>query len=108
VVRLALLARREEIHIMQLVGAPLAYIRGPFVVEGLIQGGVGAVVAVGVLWAVFATVRARQMPAAAGAIDPSSVVFLSIPMCAALLAGGMAVGCIGGLIAARNTHEIAD
>ena len=29
VVRLALLARREEIHIMQLVGAPLAYIRGP-------------------------------------------------------------------------------
>ena len=42
VVRLALVARREEIHIMQLVGAPIAYIRGPFVVEGLIQGGIGA------------------------------------------------------------------
>ena len=108
VVRLALLARREEIHIMQLVGAPLAYIRGPFVVEGLIQGGVGAVIAVFVLWAVFATVKARQMPAMAGAIDPSSIVFLSMPMCIALLAGGMAVGCIGGLIAARNTREIAD
>jgi cell division transport system permease protein len=108
VVRLALLARREEIHIMQLVGAPLAYIRGPFIVEGLIQGGVGAIIAVAVLWAVFAVVRARQLPAMAGAIDPSSIVFLSIPMCAALLAGGMAVGCIGGLIAARNTHEIAD
>src|SRR5690606_37988532 len=31
VVRLALHARRPEIEIMQLVGAPLAYIRGPFV-----------------------------------------------------------------------------
>ena len=41
VVRLALVARREEIHIMQLVGAPIAYIRGPFIVEGLIQGGLG-------------------------------------------------------------------
>jgi hypothetical protein len=44
----------------------------------------------------------------AGAIDPSSIAFLSIPVCLALLAGGMAVGCLGGLIAARNTHEIAD
>jgi cell division transport system permease protein len=108
VVRLALVARREEIHIMQLVGAPLAYIRGPFIVEGLIQGGVGAVIAVAVLWAVFSVARARQMPAMAGAIDPSLIVFLSIPMCVALLAGGMALGCVGGLIAARNTHEIAD
>jgi cell division transport system permease protein len=108
VVRLALLARREEIHIMQLVGAPLAYIRGPFVVEGLIQGGVGAIVAVVVLWVVFLLVRGRQMPAMAGAIDPSSIAFLSFPMCVALVGSGMAVGCIGGLIAARNTHEIAD
>jgi cell division transport system permease protein len=108
VVRLALLARREEIHIMQLVGAPMAYIRGPFIVEGLIQGGVGAVIAVVALWAVFAAVRARQMPAMAGTIDPSSIAFLSIPMSLGLLAGGMAVGCIGGLIAARNTREIAD
>jgi cell division transport system permease protein len=108
VVRLALLARREEIHIMQLVGAPLAYIRGPFVVEGLMQGGIGAVIAIGVLWGTFVGVRARQITAMAGAIDPSSVTFLSWPVCLALLAGGMAVGCAGGLIAARNTREIAD
>jgi cell division transport system permease protein len=108
VVRLALLARRQEIHIMQLVGAPLAYIRGPFVVEGLIQGGAGALVAVAALWAAFAAVRARQILAVAGAIDPGSFVFLSLPKCLALLAGGMALGCLGGLIAARSTREIAD
>jgi cell division transport system permease protein len=108
VVRLALVARREEIHIMQLVGAPLAYIRGPCVIEGLLQGGAGAIAAVAILWATFAIVRSREAPMMAGAIDASTVRFLSVPMCAALLAGGMVVGCIGGLIAARSTREIAD
>lgn len=108
VVRLALLARREEIHIMQLVGAPLAYIKGPFVVEGLMQGGVGAIVAVTILWLTFLFVRARFIPALSGVIDPASVAFLSPPTCAALLAGGMMVGCAGGLMAARGAREVAD
>ena len=38
VVRLGLHARRDEIEIMELVGAPLAFIRGPFVAEGLAAG----------------------------------------------------------------------
>ena len=108
VVRLALLARREEIHIMQLVGAPLAYIRGPFVVEGLIQGGAGAIVAVTILWSTFLFVRTRSLPELTAAIDPASMVFLSLPTCTALLAGGMMVGCVGGLIAARSAREVAD
>ena len=108
VVRLTLLTRRAEIHIMQLVGAPLAYIKGPFVVEGLIQGGVGAVVAVLCLWLTFLFIRTRSSPALTGAIDPASMVFLSLPVCAALLGGGMAVGCVGGLIAVRNAREVAD
>ena len=46
VVRLAAYARRDEIEIMQLVGAPFAFIRGPFVAEGILQGGAGALVAI--------------------------------------------------------------
>ena len=45
VVRLALQARRDDVEIMQLVGAPPAYVRGPFVMEGMIEGGIGALVA---------------------------------------------------------------
>ena len=59
VVRLAALARRDEIEIMQLVGAPFAYIRGPFIAEGLLQGGMGARFAVVLLLATFAAIRAR-------------------------------------------------
>ena len=50
VVRLGLVARHDEIEIMELVGAPLTYIRGPFVAEGLLQGGIGALLAILFLW----------------------------------------------------------
>jgi cell division transport system permease protein len=108
VVRLALFARREEIHIMQLVGAPIAYIRGPFIVEGLIQGGLGAIAALVVLWMTFFVVKSRADSWLAGAIDPASLVFLSLPTAVALLAAGMAVGSLGGFIAARGAREIAE
>lgn len=50
VVRLGLHARREELQIMELVGSPIAFIRGPFVAEGIMQGGLGAVLALLLLW----------------------------------------------------------
>ena len=108
VVRLALLARREEIHIMQLVGAPIAYIRGPFIVEGLLQGGIGAVAALIVLWITFLVVRGRADVWFAGVIEPGALVFLSILNALVVLLAGMAVGALGGFIAARSAREIAD
>jgi cell division transport system permease protein len=108
VVRLALFARREEIHIMQLVGAPIAYIRGPFVVEGLIQGGIGATLALVILWITFFVVRRRADAWLAGVVDASALGFLSVATVAALLAAGLGVGAMGGFIAARGTREIAE
>jgi cell division transport system permease protein len=108
VVRFALMARREEIHIMQLVGAPIAYIRGPFVLEGLIQGGVGAIVALTVLWIAFFVLRGRLDAILSGTVAPTSLVFLSLPTMFMLLAAGMAVGSVGGFVAARGTREVAD
>jgi cell division transport system permease protein len=102
VVRLALLARRDEVEIMQLVGAPLAFIRAPFVVEGVLQGGVGAVVALGLLWSGFALARGRYGAMIAGTLDSGSLAFLSLPICAGLLVGGMLLGCAGGFVAATS------
>jgi cell division transport system permease protein len=48
-IRLTVFARRREIAIMQLVGATNTYIRLPFICEGLLDGLVGALVAVGLL-----------------------------------------------------------
>ena len=99
VVRLALLARQDEIEIMQLVGAPSAYIRGPFVMEGVIQGGVGALVAVIALALTFFTLRSPYLVPLAAAVNVSSIRFLPVELAVLLVAGGMAVGCVGGLVA---------
>jgi cell division transport system permease protein len=99
VVRLALDARRDEIEIMQLVGAPQAYIRGPFVIEGVLQGGAGALVALAALGVSFFMLGARYLVPLASAVNLSKIQFLSVGMCALVLAGGMAVGCLGGLVA---------
>ena len=103
VVRLALHARRDEIEIMQLVGAPQAYIRGPFVIEGVLQGGIGAVVALLLLGITYLVLRERYLLPLAAAINLSSVEFLSFGLCVLLLLGGMVVGCLGGFVASRRT-----
>jgi cell division transport system permease protein len=100
VVRLAAYARREEIQIMQLVGAPVAYVRGPFVAEGILQGGVGALVALLVLAAVFAAASGRYGAAAAQSLGLGTLAFLPAELSLLLIAGGMILGCVGGLLAA--------
>ena len=102
VVRLALHARRDELEIMQLVGAPRSYIRGPFVVEGLLQGGVGAAIALAALAALFLAVRGRYLAPLAQTMNLSTVGFLSPELCLLLLVGGMLVGCLGGMVAAMG------
>jgi cell division transport system permease protein len=102
VVRLALYARREELEIMNLVGAPQAYVRGPFVMEGVLQGGIGALVALLALGAAFVAIRGRYLAPLASALNISSIHFLPVELCVVLVAGGMAVGCLGGLVAAWN------
>jgi cell division transport system permease protein len=102
VVRLGLFARRDELDIMELVGAPRAYVRGPFVMEGTLQGGLGALVALVALGVVFLALRGRYLVPLATAINLSAVRFLSVELCLVLVAGGMVVGCIGGLVAALS------
>jgi cell division transport system permease protein len=102
VVRLALYARRDEIEIMELVGAPMTFIRGPFVCEGIIQGGVGAVLALALLRIGLDLARPRVAAFAAGVMDASSLQFLAWGTIGVLVVGGMAVGCLGGLVAARR------
>ena len=102
VVRLGLHARRDEIEIMQLVGASLAFIRGPFVAEGLLQGGLGALLALGFLWLGFALVNVWWGGELAAVLDGSTVRFLPPRLVAYLVGGGMVVGGAGGFAASRH------
>jgi cell division transport system permease protein len=52
-IRLAIYAKRKIVQTMKLIGATKAFIRGPFILEGLIQGFVGGCAAAGILFLVF-------------------------------------------------------
>jgi cell division transport system permease protein len=104
VVRLAAMARKAEIEIMQLVGAPFAYIRGPFIAEGVIQGGMGALVAVILLLVTFAGIRARFGAVMADAVGLTGMAFVPAQLLLLLVVGGMALGCLGGFVVARGVR----
>jgi cell division transport system permease protein len=48
-IRLSLFARRREVEVMKLVGATDWFIRWPFVLEGILLGAIGGVLAIGML-----------------------------------------------------------
>jgi cell division transport system permease protein len=102
VVRLGLHARRDEIEIMKLVGSPVAFIRGPFIAEGFLQGGLGAVLAIALLWAGFIVVRALWGGELSTMLDGAVLQFLPVRTAALLVAGAMVVGAAGGFAASRH------
>ncbi len=104
VVRLSLHARRDELDIMQLVGAPMAFIRGPFVVEGLLLGGIGALVAIVVLGIGFGSVRGWLGTGGLTLAGGQEVLFLSWRDQVLLVAAGLGVGALAGLVASRSAR----
>ncbi|HTV73012.1 MAG TPA: permease-like cell division protein FtsX [Candidatus Acidoferrales bacterium] len=96
-IRLTVFARRREIGIMQLVGASAAYIRGPFICEGLIHGVVGALIAIGLL----AAAQAEYLPKLQAALPfiPLSIAgHDELVFSLALLGTGACVGILSSWI----------
>lgn len=102
VVRLSLHARRDEIDIMQLVGAPFSYIRGPFIIEGLLLGGVGAAVALVVIGLAFSAVARWLGPDLAGVAGAEALRFLGFREVAIMMLAGLGVGAAAGTVASRS------
>ena len=101
VVRLSLFARRDELEIMQLVGAPFSYIRGPAVVEGLLLGGMGAAVAL-IAIAILYSMLSRWLGSdLAGLVGIGQLRFLGITEFVMTLLGGVGVGAAAGTVASR-------
>jgi cell division transport system permease protein len=104
VVRLSLHARRDEVDIMQLVGAPFSYIRGPFIVEGLLLGGAGATVALAVVALLYSTLARWLGPDLAGLAGAGPLQFLGFREVAIMLLGGLGVGALAGTVASQSAR----
>jgi cell division transport system permease protein len=105
VIRLTMMLYREEIEIMRLVGATERIIRGPFLIEGVLQGILGALAAVVILFATFLISR-RVLPPASSLVWSFLLSgFLPWQKIAALVAGGMIAGWFGSWLSVRESGE---
>ncbi len=101
-IRLAVYARVEEIEIMRLVGATKLHVRAPFLLEGLIQGALGAGLALGLLFGAYrATLWQLQLtPGQMFGVGVGS--FLDPHWAGAMLLAGASVGAFGSLISVHR------
>jgi cell division transport system permease protein len=103
-IRLSLYARRREVEVMKLVGATDWFIRWPFVIEGMIVGSVGALLAVCVLGA---TKIALLDPLASNwtlIAAPRTISFTVLLV--VLLAAGALVSALGSGLSLRRFLKV--
>ena len=103
-IRLSIFSRRREIEVMKLVGATNWFVRGPFMVEGLLCGLVGAFAAVVLLL----IGKEAALPAILGHIDSSNdVKALGFTVTALILLGvGLVVGALGSGLTLRRYLKV--
>ena len=106
-IKLATFSRREEIAIMKMVGASNAFIRLPFVVEGLVLGILGGGLGFLAQWGLYDLVTKSLMESLTGDIL-AVVPFLSIaPMILIVYLGiGVVIGVFGGANAIKNYLKV--
>ena len=99
-IRLSVHSRRREIEVMKLVGASNWYVRGPFMLEGLLTGLAGSVAAVLLLF----ISRELAIPQILGHIqDDADVRAMAFAWTALILiGGGLAIGALGSGLTLRR------
>jgi cell division transport system permease protein len=103
-IRLSIFSRRREIEVMKLVGATNWFVRGPFMLEGLICGLAGAAVAIVLLF----LGKELALPTILGRIESSSdVEALSFSLISlVLLLVGLTIGAIGSGLTMRRFLKV--
>ena len=106
-IKLTTYGRREEIAIMKMVGATNAFIRTPFVIEGLILGLLGGLFGFLIQWMLYTLLNSTLMDTLTGSFV-TLVPFKTVmwPLLAAFLGIGVLIGVFGGLNAIRNYLKV--
>lgn len=106
-IRLSIFARRREVEVMKLVGATNWFIRWPFVIEGIVCGLIGALLAVGLLWAVKLAVVDTWIRSADSALTRDEATAIAFPLLGLILVvSGALVGALGSGITLRRFLKV--
>ena len=104
-IRLGVHARREEIEILKLVGATDRFIRAPFMIEGALQGLVGAAMACGLLYLLFRLGAPGAEQLLTSAFSHMELGFLTPEMVAMGIGAGGVLGLLGSSLALGRYME---
>ena len=106
-IKLTVLARAKEISIMKYVGATNWFVRGPFLVEGIIIGIISSLVAAGITYALYGrlvdAIGVRVMTILSSPLVPAG--YLSMNLIIVFLAMGIGIGATGSIISMRRFLE---
>jgi len=101
---LVLHARRDEMEIMRLVGAPEYVVRLPLLMQGMMQGLIGAVLAIWVLIGCYAILGPRVEPLVTETLGIPRLTFLRPLNVVSLMIAGTLLGGLGGWMARGRTE----
>ena len=100
-IRLALQRRRIEVEVLKLVGATDDYVRRPYVVEGAVQGALGAMLALALLGGLFGIVQSH-FDSSLSTLVGMTPSFLPWTVALSLIASGAVLGALAALVSVRK------
>jgi cell division transport system permease protein len=103
-IRLSIFSRRREIEVMKLVGATNWFVRGPFMLEGLLCGLAGSLLAVFFLVIGKAVALPSILPHLSGDSDVHAMAFPLVAL--ALLVTGLGLGAVGSGLTIRRFLQV--
>ncbi|MGC4099037.1 MAG: permease-like cell division protein FtsX [Nitrospira sp.] len=104
-IRLALLARREEIEILRAIGATRTFIRIPYFLEGAVLGACGSALSLGILKFAFELFRQQLHLTSRFSGLEGMISFFPLSVCLALVLAGMGLGFAGSVVSLLRIGE---
>lgn len=104
-VMIGIQVRKEEINIMKYIGATDFFVRSPFVIEGIIIGGIGACIPLGILYLLYNIVvefivqKFAVLSSFLSFLPVTEIFNLLVPVC---LIMGIGIGFLGSMITVRK------
>lgn len=106
-IRISVMSRQEEIGIMKYLGASNSFIRFPFILEGIVIGWIGTLLAVSVLSAVYyRLVVSLNQEALAFFIQPVTNLEILLPLIIGLLVMGTLLGGLGSMVSIHKHLQV--
>jgi cell division transport system permease protein len=101
-IKLTIYSRRDELEVMSLVGATRFFIKAPFLLEGLMQGTAGSIIAVALLFGLYEGFLHNAGSFLTFNPTTSGLSFLPVEYIAGLLLAGAVLGFIGSLTSLKR------